>query len=201
VRTSLSTRWLRRWVRMLREIPSLAWKSSKRVTPRKASLTMSRLHHSPTTSRHWATEQVMPSKLVRCTNPSIEGCVIERTSLGWVPRENSARRQAARRQAQRQRRCGTARSPGPIPWSSSRSPRTSAARRRTATAADGTKQADVTAAAQPAEKAAIAASARSRAGPASPAFTGTSTTSSTVSCHGASSRGSSLSCLAAIQVC
>src|ERR1700686_3031147 len=64
---------------MLREIPSRAWKSSKRVTPRKASLTMSRLHHSPTTSRHWATEQVMSSKLVRCTNTSIEGCVMERT--------------------------------------------------------------------------------------------------------------------------
>src|SRR5260370_23432154 len=71
---------------MLREIPSLAWKSSKRVTSRKAPLTMSRLHHSPTMSRHWATEQVMSSKLVRCTNPSIEGCVIERTSpLGWIP--------------------------------------------------------------------------------------------------------------------
>ena len=29
---------------------------------------MSRLHHSPTTSRHWATEQFISSKLVRCTN-------------------------------------------------------------------------------------------------------------------------------------
>jgi hypothetical protein len=45
----------------------------------KASRTINRLHHSPTTSRHWATEQFMSSKLVRCTNPRITGCVIERT--------------------------------------------------------------------------------------------------------------------------
>ena len=53
-------------VRMFREMPRRTWKSSNLRTPRNASLTMSRLHHSPTTSRHLATEQVMYSKLVRC---------------------------------------------------------------------------------------------------------------------------------------
>src|SRR5260221_10684583 len=64
---SRSTRWLSRRVRMLREIPRRAWKSSKRVTPMKASRTMSRLHHSPTASRHCAIEQFSSAKLVRCT--------------------------------------------------------------------------------------------------------------------------------------
>ena len=55
--------------RMLREIPRRRWNSSNRVTPRKASRTMSMLHHSPTTSRHWATEQSMSAKLLRSMQP------------------------------------------------------------------------------------------------------------------------------------
>ena len=54
---------------MLREMPSRRWKSSNRVTPRKQSRTMSMVHHSPTTSRVWATEQFMPSKLFRRMAP------------------------------------------------------------------------------------------------------------------------------------
>jgi hypothetical protein len=54
---------------MLREIPSRAWKSSNLVTPKKASRRISRLHHSPTASRHWAIEQFTSSKLVRCIPP------------------------------------------------------------------------------------------------------------------------------------
>src|SRR5664280_1674648 len=50
---------------MLREIPSRCWKSSNRVIPRKQSRTMSMVHHSPTTSRVWATEQFISSKLLR----------------------------------------------------------------------------------------------------------------------------------------
>src|SRR6266508_132658 len=69
-----------RWVRTLRAIPSRCWKSSKRDTPKKASLTMSMLHHSPTASRHCATEQVMSSKLFLCTNSSLPGCVRQLTS-------------------------------------------------------------------------------------------------------------------------
>src|SRR5580700_1350427 len=83
-----STRRFRRWVRMLREMPRRAWKSSNRVTPKNASRTMSRLHHSPTTSRHCATEHLRSSKLVRCTESSIEGCVIERID----PRLSSVKR-------------------------------------------------------------------------------------------------------------
>src|SRR2546421_11654799 len=49
--------------------PEASLKASKRVTPRKASRRMRRLHHSPTTSRHWATEQFMSSNLVRCIQP------------------------------------------------------------------------------------------------------------------------------------
>ena len=68
---------------MLREIPSRLWNSSKRVTPRKASRTMSMLHHSPTTSRHWATEQSKPAKLLRSIAPSLLSCIIERNPLEW----------------------------------------------------------------------------------------------------------------------
>jgi hypothetical protein len=50
---------------MLRAMPRLRWKSSKRRTPLKASRSTSRLHHSPTTSRVRATEQGMSAKLVR----------------------------------------------------------------------------------------------------------------------------------------
>src|SRR2546421_1821562 len=74
---------------MLREIPSLAWKSSKRRTPRNASRMINRLHHSPTTSRHWATEQFISSKLVRCTTSTLVSCIIERNSL-LSPHELSA---------------------------------------------------------------------------------------------------------------
>src|SRR3954447_21932189 len=66
---------------MLREIPSRAWKSSNRRTPKKASRTINRLHQSPTTSRHWATEQFMSSKLVRCTPTTLVSCIIERNHL------------------------------------------------------------------------------------------------------------------------
>ena len=66
---------------MLREIPSRAWKSSNRRTPKNASRTINRLHHSPTTSRHWATEQFMSSKLVRCTTITVVSCIIERNPL------------------------------------------------------------------------------------------------------------------------
>jgi hypothetical protein len=55
-------------------------KSAKRFTPKKASWAMRRLHHSPTTSRHWATEQCMSSKLVRCTTTNILGCITKRKS-------------------------------------------------------------------------------------------------------------------------
>src|ERR1044071_3690091 len=63
---------------MLREMPRRAWKSSNRRTPRNASRTISKLHHSPTTSRHCATEQFMSSKLRRCTVHTIVGSIIER---------------------------------------------------------------------------------------------------------------------------
>src|SRR5206468_4976189 len=66
---------------MLREIPSRAWKSSNRRTPKNASRTINRLHHSPTTSRHWATEQFMSSKLLRCTPATLVSCIIERKPL------------------------------------------------------------------------------------------------------------------------
>src|ERR1700737_4644479 len=77
----------RRWFRMLREMPSRSWNWSKRVTPRKASRTISIDHHSPTTSRHCATEQCMSAKLLRSTEPRIEGCIIERNLLLWLPGE------------------------------------------------------------------------------------------------------------------
>src|SRR5205823_10961018 len=70
---------------MLREIPNRACKSSKRRTPRNASRTMSRLHHSPTTSRHWATEQCMSSKLVRCTGLIIPSQLPYGTHRGYCP--------------------------------------------------------------------------------------------------------------------
>jgi len=49
---------------MFLEIPRRSWKRSNRVTPKNASLMMSIVHHSPTTSRVWATEQLIPWKLV-----------------------------------------------------------------------------------------------------------------------------------------
>ncbi len=55
---------------MLREIPRRLWKSSNRVTPKKASRMMSMVHHSPTISRHWATEQSMSAKLFRSMPPA-----------------------------------------------------------------------------------------------------------------------------------
>src|ERR1700730_19406378 len=72
---------------MLREIPRRAWKSSKRVTPKNTSRRISIDHHSPTTSRHCATEQCMSAKLLRSTEPRIEGCIIERNLLLWLPGE------------------------------------------------------------------------------------------------------------------
>src|SRR4051794_25527253 len=50
-------------------MPSRCWISSKRRTRRNRSRTTSIVHHSPTTSRHWATEQDMSSKLLRFTSP------------------------------------------------------------------------------------------------------------------------------------
>src|SRR5262249_6386053 len=49
-------------------MPSRCWNSSKRVTPRNASRTISNDHHSPTASRHWATEQCISEKLLRSTS-------------------------------------------------------------------------------------------------------------------------------------
>src|SRR3954452_13534107 len=63
---------------MLREIPKRDWNLSKRRTPREASRTTRRLHHSPTTSRHWATEQFMSSKLVRCMLLTIVSSIMKR---------------------------------------------------------------------------------------------------------------------------
>jgi hypothetical protein len=82
--TPAFTRWLRRWLSTLREMPRRSWKSSKRVTPKNASLTMSMLHHSPTASRHWAIEQLISRKLVRCTGTSLVSCFIECTPVGLV---------------------------------------------------------------------------------------------------------------------
>src|SRR5260370_406553 len=69
---------------MLREMPRRSWNWSKRVTPNIASRTISIDHHSPTTSRHWATEQCMSAKLFRSMDSRIEGCIIERNPLWWV---------------------------------------------------------------------------------------------------------------------
>src|ERR1700678_2049580 len=63
---------------MLRAIPRRFWKSSNRVTPKNTSRRISIDHHSPTTSRHWATEQCMSTKLLRSTPSRLVGCVIER---------------------------------------------------------------------------------------------------------------------------
>ncbi len=80
---------------MFREIPSRSWKSSKRVTPMKTSRTMSIDHHSPTTSRHWATEQCISAKLLRSTHQSLMGCMIECNpsagSAGYQPVHGSTR--------------------------------------------------------------------------------------------------------------
>src|SRR5437762_13370546 len=73
---------------MLREMPSRAWKSSNRRTPKNASRTISMLHHSPTTSRHCATEQFMSSKLVRCTTSIVVSCIIERNPLPKIPMDS-----------------------------------------------------------------------------------------------------------------
>ncbi len=54
---------------MLREMPRRSWKSSNLVIPRKQSLMISMDHHSPTTSRVWATEQFISSKLLRRMTP------------------------------------------------------------------------------------------------------------------------------------
>src|SRR5256885_12093008 len=70
---------------MLREIPSRAWKSSNRRTPKNASRTINRLHQSPTTSRHWATEQFMSSKLVCCTTETLVSFIIERNPPARLP--------------------------------------------------------------------------------------------------------------------
>src|SRR3954452_22582459 len=80
---------------MLREIPRRDWKSSKRRTPRKASRTISRLHHSPTTSRHWATEQFIVSKLVRFMTLQHSG-LHERTHFGIVRSMNELTRPSTR---------------------------------------------------------------------------------------------------------
>jgi hypothetical protein len=48
---------LRRPVRTFRAIPRLSWNSSKRRSPRKASLRIRRVQRSPTSSRERAIEQ------------------------------------------------------------------------------------------------------------------------------------------------
>ena len=46
-------------------------------------------HHSPTTSRHWATEQCMSAKLLRSTRPEYQ--LHHETQLGGAPPSRRAR--------------------------------------------------------------------------------------------------------------
>src|ERR671912_633267 len=54
---------------MLRAMPSRAWNSSKRVTPKNASRRISSVHHSPINSSDRATEQFMSSNDARRMRP------------------------------------------------------------------------------------------------------------------------------------
>ncbi len=60
---------------MFLEIPRRSWKRSNRVTPKNASLMMSIVHHSPTTSRVWATEQLIALEACPAHGPTLPDLV------------------------------------------------------------------------------------------------------------------------------
>ena len=62
---------------MFLAIPSRSWNSSKRVTPKKASLMISRVHHSPITSSACAIEQFMSSNDARRMGHTLQGCIMQ----------------------------------------------------------------------------------------------------------------------------
>ena len=64
-----STRASSRSASTLRATPRSRWRSSKRVTPRKTLRSTSGVHHSPTSSRERAIEQLKEAKLVRRVPP------------------------------------------------------------------------------------------------------------------------------------
>src|ERR1017187_4329383 len=72
-----------RAVRTLRAMPRLAWKSSKRRVPRKASRRISGVHHSPTTSSVFAIEQFHSARLVNCMSAAYLSKSFDRTHSFW----------------------------------------------------------------------------------------------------------------------
>ena len=70
---------------MFLEIPRRWWKSSNLVIPKKQSRMISMVHHSPTTSRVWATEQFISSKTLATHAFIVLGCMLLCTTRQTYP--------------------------------------------------------------------------------------------------------------------
>src|ERR1039457_5285653 len=64
-------------------MPRLAWKSSKRRVPRKASRRISGVHRSPTTSSVFAIDQFHSARLVNCMSAAYLSKSFDRTHSFW----------------------------------------------------------------------------------------------------------------------